>query len=389
MRLTFIISSLGCGGAERVLSILANYWAEKHWKITVLSLDHSGAEPFYDLHPEVLHRPLGLTGISRNASQALRANFTRVKVLRQAIKVSQPEVVISFMAVTNVLTILATRGLDVPVVVSERVDPAKYRIGPFWSLLRKFLYPFADHLVSQTNTALRFFSRSVRSHATVIPNPVLCPPVRANLPRKAGPMRIVSMGRLDEQKGFDILLEAMAQVVSRVPDCVLTIWGEGASRGRLEKLREQLDLEARVNLPGRTSDIPMAFAEADLFVMSSRYEGFPNALCEAMACGLPVICTDCPSGPADIIRDGIDGLLVPVENSAALADAMEMLLREERQRAALSARAREVVERFGLSEVAAAWEKVLRPLCCCDSRESTGQAAGAIGKENLEAVSHK
>ena len=124
MRLTFVISHLGCGGAQRVMSILANAWATKGWRITLLTLDNGEERPFYDLHPAVMYRPLIVSRASPTSMHAIFNNLKRLWVLRQAIKQSSPHVVISFMDMPNVLTILATLGLSLPVIISERTDPS-------------------------------------------------------------------------------------------------------------------------------------------------------------------------------------------------------------------------------------------------------------------------
>jgi glycosyltransferase involved in cell wall biosynthesis len=166
------------------------------------------------------------------------------------------------------------------------------------------------------------------------------------------------MGRLVPQKGFDRLLEAFASIARERPGWSLTIHGEGPQRLPLTERTESLGLAGQVRFPGVTDDPAAALADADLFVLSSRWEGFPTVLGEAMALGRPVVAFDCPSGPADLIRDGLDGVLVPRDDIAALASAMASLIDDPTRRAALAARAPEVLERFGLTAILARWDEL-------------------------------
>jgi glycosyltransferase involved in cell wall biosynthesis len=164
---------------------------------------------------------------------------------------------------------------------------------------------------------------------------------------------------MDVQKGFDLLLAAFAQCASKHDDWHLRIIGEGTERHRLQKLADSLGIAHRVRLDPVIKEPHSAFMDADLFILSSRYEGFPNVLLEAMACGLPVISFDCPAGPGEIIRNGIDGLLVPPNNVGALANAMDWLMGAELERRLFAMRATEVTERFSLARVADMWRHLL------------------------------
>jgi len=360
MRCTLIIHSLTSGGAERVISRMANYWATKGWEINLLSFDDGREPPFYELDSQISHIPLGIAGYSPNPIVGLWNNLTRIQKLRSAIINSKPHVVISFMHQANELVLLATRGLNLPVIVSERNDPARQTISKVWTKLRQWTYPFGDRIVLQTKRAGDYFSSKLQKRICVIPNPVLLPPYETELSDKLlGKPSLIAMGRLVPQKGFDLLLETLAKLKDRYPEWTLTILGEGELRPQLESLRNELGLDDRVHLLGRVTNPHKFLKQGDIFIMSSRFEGFPNALCEAMACGLPVISTDCPNGPREIIRDGVDGILVPNEDVSALAAAMERLMSDEKERQRLADRAKEVTESFSLEKVMSLWESLI------------------------------
>ena len=170
------------------------------------------------------------------------------------------------------------------------------------------------------------------------------------------------MGRLTYQKGFDVLLRAFATIAKKHPGWQLLILGEGEMRPELERLRDDLELTNRALMPGLYNPPFPLLKQSQLFVLSSRYEGFGNALIEAMGCGVAVISTDCPSGPAEIIRDGENGLLVPTEDVEALATAMDRLMTDEAERNRLAARAIEVKERFSLERTLDSWESLLESI---------------------------
>jgi glycosyltransferase involved in cell wall biosynthesis len=303
---------------------------------------------------------LGIAGDSPKPIVAIWNNLKRIRTLQSAIGKSKPDAVISFMDTTNVIALLATRGLNLPVVVSERINPASNPIGKIWKQMRQWTYPFADRIVVQTKGVLNYFSSELQARVCIIPNPVLLLPKEKEPSDKLlGEQVIVAMGRFEWQKGFDLLLQAFAQLKDLYAEWTLTILGEGALRSELESLCNQLGLADRVHFPGRVKNPYKFLKQADLFVMSSRYEGFPNALCEAMACGLPVISTDCPYGPREIIRHDLDGILVPNEDVPALAAAMERLMSDEEERKSLAVRAPEIAERFSLEKVMEMWEALI------------------------------
>lgn len=356
--ITLVIPSLTSGGAERVMATMANYWANHGKRITLLTMDDGAEPPFYALHDAVCHRQLRLAKPSSGAIAAIKNNIVRIRALRRAIVDSRPEAVISFLDTTNVATLIATRGLGIPVIVEEHTDPAQKSLGGGWKRLRRALYPRADHVVVLSNNALAYFPLAIRKRASVIPNPIAIEPPSGKIARGAG-RTLIAMGRFGPEKGFDLLLDAFARIADRHPCWNLVIWGDGNLRIELENQRDRLGLAGRVSMPGRTQAPHDELRRADLFVMSSRREGFPMALGEAMACGLPAVSTDCPSGPRQIIRPGVDGLLVPPEDANALAAALDQVMGDDALRARLAAHAPEVLDRFGLEPVMARWDELL------------------------------
>ena len=358
MRITLVISSLRGGGAERVMSIMASHWAACGWSVTLLTYDDGREAPAYGLHAAVDHRYLGIGRTSSGVIEALGSNLKRLPVLRRAIRESTPDAIVSFLDVVNVRTILATLGLGIPVIVSERNDPSCHRIEVAWRALRRWSYRYATFVVALTPDALRYFPGSIRRRGRVIPNPVSVP-FDAGIARADGRKKtVMAMGRLVHQKGFDRLIAAFSMVATNHPGWSLTIWGEGNDRQKLERLRDRLDLKGRVALPGWTPDPFTEMREAGLFVMSSRYEGFPNVLCEAMACGVPVLSFDCP-GPRHIVRDGIDGVLVPSDDVNKLAEAMDRLMADQVERERLATNGIDVTKRFAKDKVMGMWERLI------------------------------
>jgi GalNAc-alpha-(1->4)-GalNAc-alpha-(1->3)-diNAcBac-PP-undecaprenol alpha-1,4-N-acetyl-D-galactosaminyltransferase len=360
MKVTLVIGSMESGGAERVMSILANYWATHGWEVTLLTLVDRTNPPFYQLEPQIHLKQLGVVGKEPNLLAAVQARWQRIAVLRAAIITSQPDVVISFMNTVNVLVLMASWNLNIPTIISEHIYPAFTDANKFGQLLMKWTYRYADRVTLLTQNALPFYPATQGYRSIVMPNPVLTPAPDVSTTQLLPTPTLVAMGRLHPQKGFDLLLKAFAQIQPKYPDWHLTILGEGAMRQELENLRTQLGLIDRVHLPGSVQNVNAYLRQADLFVMPSRFEGFPMALCEAMACGLPVLATDCLSGPSEIVRNGIDGVLVAVADVDALARGLDALMSDPAQRQQLAQAAPQVLERFGLERVMGMWTDAVK-----------------------------
>ncbi len=362
MKITFVISSLSSGGAERVLILLTQAFLNKGYQVSLVTLS-TNKDDFYTLPPGANRLALGILGNSANPLNAIVNNLSRLSKLRKAICSTKPDIVISFATETNILTIVSLLQTGIPVIATEHCDPNLMSYGRIWEKLRRFSYPYATKIVSVSKGVDSGFNWLSTAKRAVIYNPFLRIednqtiselPTGVDLEKQW----IVSMGRLKYQKGFDILLSAFAQIANRYPNWQLIILGKGEKRQELEKQVENLGLSSQVVLPGVIKNPFPTLKRAEVFVMASRFEGFPMSHGEAMACGCPIISTDCPSGPREIIRHQVDGILVPTEDVCALAKAMDNLMSNEKERIRLASRAKEVTERFSLTNVMDSWEKL-------------------------------
>jgi glycosyltransferase involved in cell wall biosynthesis len=366
-KVVVLVDSLTSGGAERV-SVRLAYHLDSVGVRVVFATIKGEEHDFYRL-PDGIERRVIDGGAGRGR---IRSNVRRVTSLRRLIRDESPAVVVSMMTMASVLAILAGLGLSARVVVSERNYPPRSEIGAFWALLRRLVYRLADAHVAQTRGIERWLRARTRArNVAVVPNPVAWP--IASLPPERDPAGfyrvddrlVVAVGKLHPQKGFDILIAAFAELAPRFPEWKLAIIGSEIAgphshHGRaLESMVDRTGLEHRIALIGRVGNVGDWYERADLFVLPSRYEGFPNVLLEAMAAGCACIAADCETGPSDIIRDGFDGRLVSPEDETALAAAMANLMGSPATRDRFGARAKEVRERFSEARILGQWQDVL------------------------------
>jgi GalNAc-alpha-(1->4)-GalNAc-alpha-(1->3)-diNAcBac-PP-undecaprenol alpha-1,4-N-acetyl-D-galactosaminyltransferase len=365
MKITLVISSLSSGGAERVLVSMAKGFVKRGHSVSVVTLSEKN-DDFYELPAECSRLALGVLGQSAGLFEALKNNIERINVLRKAVESSSPDVVISFLRITNITTILALLGRKYPLIVTEHNDLKVFSYGMLWETLGSLTYPLCSCVVSVSQGVDSGFASLPKSKRAVIYNPILVEdngqveelPTEVNLQKNL----LVSMGRLTKQKRFDLLLQAFAKIAPQYPDWQMLILGRGELRKQLSQMRDDLGLSGQVIFTGALSNPFAVLKQAKLFVMASENEGFPMAHGEALACGLPVVCTDCPSGPSEMVRQGIDGLLVPNRDVTALATAMAGLMSDEPQRQKLSTKAPEVLERFSLDAIVTEWEVLINNL---------------------------
>ena len=360
IRVTCVISSLGCGGAERVMVGLAPRLAALGYRVTVLSTDPSVPDHFQ--LPTPVARRVAPPDAARSCRfYDWRCQRRRTAALRAAILEDQPQVVISFMDRVNVAVLMALAGSGVPVLAAEHTDPRRHAIGWRWSLLRRVWYPEAAQVVMLTEDTGRWAKAQwPRWRTCVIPNPVDTWTGEADpKPDYFGAHTVLAMGRLGPEKGYDQLLWSFAGVASQFPDWKLVIFGEGAERTALEDLRLELGLVGRVELPGQIEQPGRFLAHADVFALSSRYEGFPMALVESMAAGLPVVAFKYADGLSEILRSGEDGFLVAPGDLPAYSEALTKLMGNAERRQRMSDHARKVAGRYAPARVVGLWRDLI------------------------------
>jgi len=361
-RITFVISSLAMGGAERVMTTMANHWATAGAAISLITLTPRETAPGYRLDERVARVGLGRAQPSQTPLHAAWRNLDRILALRTAILRTRPDVVISFMDTTNIVTLLATRGLGLPVIVAEHTDPGLKRMHPVWTRLRLATYPRATRLVVLGESSKTYFPPSIQQRTQIIPNPVAISPSTSPVAQSSRP-HIAAMGRFGPEKGFDQLITAFATIAPKFPTWDLVIWGDGPLRPELERHRDELGLHQRILLPGLTTAPHDVLREAAIFALSSRREAFPMVLAEALACGLPAVAVNISSAIPHILRDGIDGYLVPSGDMPAFAASLASLMADDVCRQSMARRAPEVLDRYGVEPVMRIWDELIEDVC--------------------------
>lgn len=346
-KIAFIIGSMGGGGAERVISILANSYAEKGWKVDIIMLLHDCC--CYNLNNAINLKPI----CNENKSR-IRQLPIWIRSIRNYVTENKPYIIVSFVARINIITILSCIGLDQCIIVSERNDPKLDGRSILVRIATHLLYPFADCVIFQTQWARSCFSSRIQKQSKIIPNPIHVT-VDASQTKKK---KIVAVGRLAKQKNHVMLINAFKKVYERYPDYKLYIYGEGDLRETLTEQVQQLNLEESVFLPGKVSNVHEEIKDAEFFVLSSNYEGLSNALLEAMMMGLPCISTDC-AGSNEVIENEKNGLLVPVGDTNKLAKAMKRLIDDKNLAEKLGKNAKLSSKQYSAEKVIDKWEKVI------------------------------
>lgn len=340
--------NLKAGGAERVISILSNKFVHKGLIVDLYTWYNT--DIFYEFDERVQTHQIPI--------ESKRTDYYgQMKWFRKEAKKKLPDVILSFLAPFNILTVFSLVGLKIPVLVAERNDP--YFVSPsnnaFWKIVRNIAYKMADGILVQTQVNKSHFPKYLQNKSTIIYNPVTFSETKIgialNTPKKK---EIVSVTRLEKQKNIDMLIQAYSIFQKNHPDYTLTIYGDGAERNRLEKKIKEMNLQDKIFLPGRKQNVHDLIIGASIFAMASNFEGMSNSLIEAMCLGLPCISTRV-SGAVDLIKNDDNGLLVDIGNVNQLSIALSKLAEDDKFRLKIGKNATRLYDFLNVDIVAQEW----------------------------------
>lgn len=351
-KIVFLMGGMGRGGAERVVSILSKHYCDMGHSVDICMLLNNENDGY------IIDNRVNIIDMSHsNISNTVIKWIRRLKAVRKYIQQCQPNIIIPFLAKTNVILILSLIGINKKVyriIASERIDP--YNVKYPWILRRivNYSYGKADLVVFQTKRAQSYYSSKIQKKSVIIGNPININIKKSDKPEKV----IVNAGRLEEQKNQKLLIDAFAEVSFKYPQYTLKIFGDGSLRADLQQLIRQHGMQERIVLMGSKKDYLEQLSKAEIFVLSSNYEGLSNALLEAMALGIPCISTNC-AGSDEVIKNEVNGILVPKGNQELLARALEKLISNKKLRKKLSEEGQKVNEYFGINNIINKWDSVL------------------------------
>lgn len=360
MKIAFAVKSMyqTKGGAERVLALVANGLAARGHDVALLTFDAPDITPSYPLSDKVKRLFLNIGTAARPTTW--QEGWRRVIMTRRILSAQKPDIVISFMYSSYVLTAIALLGTGIKLIGSEHIVPAYYRARPLHFQLLLLSVFMMNRLTVVTDHIITLFPRWVRHRLVCVPNPVVLPQPTAAT-KVSGRKILLNVGRMTAQKNQALLVDAFASVANDFPDWDLHIIGDGELRTTLQDHIHRLGLNDRAHLLPPTDSIENAYATADLFGMPSTFESFGLVTAEAMLCGLPAVgFADCP-GTNEIIIDGVNGLLASgLSDVESFSNALRKLMADEGLRAEYGRKAKETVTKYHLAPVLDTWENCIQ-----------------------------
>lgn len=352
-KVLFVNHCLSSGGSEKAMTLVANYFAEHGIDVTMILLnDEPKVYKVNDkINIEECYCPV--------EGNKIAWQYRRLHTIRDAVKRNNPDVIVTFMSENNARVIAATLGMGKYIVQSERCNP--YVVSKMVKLAMKTIMKKADYTVFQTQQAREFYPKKIQRKSTIIANalPENLPEINRNVINK----KIIAVGRFSQQKNFELLINAFSIFSKNVPEYRLVIYGDGPLRESLEKQVSLLGINESVKLPGYISNVIEELSDAAMYISTSNYEGISNAMLEAMAMGVPCICTDCPVGGArDMIVSDYNGILIPVGDEQRLVEAMTKIAGDDELASKISRHAVEIREKCSMDSIGKLWMEA----CKCD-----------------------
>ena len=349
-KVIFVVASMAGGGAERVIAILANQFVQQGIEVSIMMT--AGEDVVYQLD-----RRVELVSIGGKTGGSMKARFMRIKKMRDYFKVNSPAVAVVFGLGASFFVVMANVFLKNKMIISERNDPNACT-HPH---LRNLVYSRADYMVYQTEMARDEFPEYLKKRSAVIANPI-----SSNLPKRWGGKRekkVVAVGRLEKQKNYEMMLKAFAKFYEKHPEYQLHIFGKGYLESSLKKMADSLQISEAVVWEGFSRNVWRQIESAAMYILSSDYEGISNSMLEALGLGLPVISTDCPIGGSRMcIQNRENGILVPVGESQALAQAMCEVVEDEEFAKKIADNAYKIREKFSEENISGQWLNVISRL---------------------------
>ena len=350
----------GAGGAERQIVLLSNELARRGHNVTLCVLAENNSN-----YP--IENAVNIIDLSHAEGTGKLRIVRRCMALRKAIRQIRPEIIVNYNLQSAYFCLTLPKSKRGKVVYSERGDPYDDEYSGMLGIIRDFTVLHMDGLVVQSEGARDFFPESVRKKSIIIHNSVNVPQDKFPQP-ECREKRIVSVGRLHPQKNQRLLIDAFSIIARKHSEYVLDIYGDGRLRGELMKQANDYGLSDRIHIYASRKDVWECIHKAALFVLTSDYEGMPNALMEAMALGLPCISTDCrPGGARTLIEDGVNGYVVPRQDVDKLAQRMDFLLTNDAEARRTGCEARRLQATHSNLMIFNKWEKFLKQLYCCRS----------------------
>lgn len=353
MKILFVLNSFGPGGAEHTMTALANYWSSQGHVVVITQLNK--LLPFYDLNTDIRVESLGILRQRNHIPSKVHEKIVIISRLKKVFINYQPDIIISFIDTTNILAIAAAKMADKKLIVSERTNCNQMK-NIFWRALRNISYRYADGLVVLSK--LDYDNYNYVRQKQIIPNPAWLLGEKIDLDIKKN--IIISVGRLDELKGYDTLLKVLAQIpADKLKDWQVCILGEGSLEEELKTCACNTGLSDKVSFCGVQKNVIDFYRKAAIFISTSRLEGFPNALTEALTMGCACIATNCPTGPSELISHEENGILVEVDNISDIRNQLVKLIESEDLRKKLGYRAKESAKKYAINKIALQWENFI------------------------------